>query len=78
MDLESWRVLLSLTIEAIAVQEGDIALSEELWCGISQVRSQVEEKGCASSGKPRCDKSQSHSRVCSKERNNVIKRDPTG
>ena len=49
MDLESWRVLLSLTIEAIAAQKGDIALSEEPRCGISQEKSQVEEKVCASS-----------------------------
>ena len=72
MDLESWRFLLSPTIEAIAAQKGDIALPEELRCGILQVKSQVEEKVFASSKKPRCDKSQSHSRVCSEERYNVI------
>ena len=35
---------MSLTIEAIATQKGDIALSEKPWCGISQVKSQVEGK----------------------------------
>ena len=44
MDLDSWRVLLSPTIEAIAAQKGDIALSEEPRCEISQVKSPVEEK----------------------------------
>ena len=59
---------MSLAIEAIVAQKGDIALSEEPRCGISQVKSQVEEKVCASSLKPRCDKSQFHSRFNWEER----------
>ena len=73
MDLESWRFLLSLTIEAITAQKGDIALSEEPRCGISQVKSQVEERVCASSWESRCDKSQSHSRAYSEERYSVYR-----
>ena len=74
LDRESWRVLLSLTIEAIAAQKGDITLPEEPRCGISQVKSQVQRKVCASSEKSWCDKIPSHSRVCAEERYSVIKR----
>ena len=54
---------MSLTIESIVAQKGDISLPEEPQCGISQVKSQVEEKVCASSEKARCDKSQSQIRA---------------
>ena len=74
LDRESWRFLLSLTIESITAQKGDIALPEEPWCGISQVKSQVQRRVCASSEKPRCDKSPSHSKFCAEERYNIIKR----
>ena len=74
LDRESWRVLLSLTIEAIAVQKGDIALLKEKWCGISQGKSQVQGEVCASSEKPRCNKSPSHSKVYAEGRYNIIKR----
>ena len=74
LDHESWRVLLSLTIEDIAAQKGDIALPVKPQCGISQVKSQVKRKVCASSEKLWCNKSPSHSRVCAEERYSVIKR----
>ena len=67
MDRENWRVLLILTIEVIATQKRDITLSKEPWCGISQVKSQVERKVCASLEKPRCDKSQSQQTLLGRE-----------
>ena len=67
MDLEIWRAILSLTIEAITTQKGDITLSEAPRCGISQVKSQVQRKVCASSKKPRCDKSQSQQTLLGRE-----------